>query len=177
MGFARWAQTRLLAGFEVEGNTRTRRAKRKKKQVPSLERTERTQGQKIEFESDLNGDSPDDKGEKKTSKPDEESGGDGRRQEQRLDDGMCASMCEQMRLIKESRRKSQVTSEEMQRLVEQVGRFRTAMADLRKQATEVPQDAIFEHEVQMKESQRKIGEIGKWVMFKIHPRRLELTTR
>ena len=56
-------------------------------------------------------------------------------QEVRLDDEMCALMCEQRRSITESARESQVTSEEMQCLVEHVRRLRMAMADVRKRVT------------------------------------------
>ena len=38
----------------------------------------------------------------------------------------------------------------------------------------VPQDAIFEDDEQMKRDQRKTGDVEKWIMFKIHLRRLEL---
>ena len=47
----------------------------------------------------------------------------------------CWDVCEQMRSITERACESQVTSEEMQRIVEQVGRLRMAMADVRKRTT------------------------------------------
>ena len=48
---------------------------------------------------------------------------------------MYASMCEQMRLITECVGKLQVTSEEMQRVVEQVKSMRMVMAGVREHAT------------------------------------------
>ena len=115
------------------GRHKDKKSEEEKKQVPSL-RPERTQGQKSGFGPELNADSPDGKGQK-NNEPDEENGGDGQRQEVQLDDGLCAMMCEQLRLITERAHESQVTSEDMQRVVEQVGRLRLAMADAQKQAT------------------------------------------
>ena len=68
------------------------------------------------------------RGEKTEVEPERNEG----RQEARLDDGMCALVCDQMRMITEPEGEPQVTSEEMQRVVEKVKSMRMAMADVRR---------------------------------------------
>ena len=48
---------------------------------------------------------------------------------------MCALMCEPMRSTTERARESKVTSADMQRIVEQVGRLRKAVAGVKKPVT------------------------------------------
>ena len=123
----------IMSRMRGGGRHKDKKSEEEKKQVPSL-RLEQTQGQKSGFVPELNADSPDGKGQK-ANEPDEENGGDGQRQEVQLDDGLCAMMCEQLRLKTERAHESQVTSEDMQRVVEQVRRLWLAMADAQKQAT------------------------------------------
>ena len=97
------------------GEHKDKKNKAEKKRSASPVKLEQTREEKTEVEPELHEDS----------------------QEVRLDDRMCALVCEQMRSITASACESQVTSEEMQRIVEQVGRLRMALADVRKRATNV----------------------------------------
>ena len=67
------------------GKHKNEKSKLEKKQVPRLQRPEQMQGPRAEFEPELNAKSLKDEGQK-TSETDEESGGDGRRQELGTDD-------------------------------------------------------------------------------------------
>ena len=95
------------------GKHKDKKNKEEKKRSASSVKLEQTRGEKTEVGPELN----------------EES------QEVRFDEGMYASMCEQVSSITECVGKSKATSEEVQRVVEEVKSMRMVMAGARKHAT------------------------------------------
>ena len=112
-GVSEGSTVEVTSRMRVGGKHKDKKNQAEKNRNESSVKLEQTLGEKTEVEPELTEDS----------------------QEVRVDDGMCALVCEQMRAITAREGEPQVTSEEMQRVVEQVKSMRMTMADVRKHAT------------------------------------------